>query len=76
MFTILNGYLATRAYVDAVRIASDQNREALGFFAGSVFAEFAQKDQLYVLLASERGEQRYAGHLLIDCRFPRGIVTV
>ncbi|RYG14463.1 MAG: GNAT family N-acetyltransferase [Burkholderiales bacterium] len=61
-----------QSFLDAVRIAADAHRAELGFFPFSVYSEFARKGQLYV--ACERESNKYAGHLLFDCRHPRAKV--
>ena len=54
--------------------AADSDRDALGFFSRSVYADFCRKGQLFVALASDGKDERYAGHLLFDLRFPRAHV--
>jgi L-amino acid N-acyltransferase YncA len=74
MFSVVSGYLNTRPYIDAVQLAADQDRDALGFFPASVFAEFGKKDRLYVLLLITEHRSAYAGHVLFDCQYPRAVV--
>ena len=58
-------------FLTDVQTAADGNRNALGFFAGSVYREFSRRGQLYVAVSSVSGRSMYAGHLLFDCRYPR-----
>ncbi|WP_236581740.1 GNAT family N-acetyltransferase [Hydrogenophaga sp. BPS33] len=54
--------------------AADSDRDALGFFSRSVYADFCRKGQLFVALASGSTGEFYAGHLLFDLRFPKAHV--
>lgn len=54
--------------------AADSDRDALGFFSRSVYADFCRKGQLFVAVASDDTGDFYAGHLLFDLRFPRAHV--
>lgn len=72
---ILTTAAAVTPYLDEVRKAADANTKALGFFASSVYDEFARKGQLYVATSSSGGEITYVGHLLFDPRFPRAIIV-
>ena len=54
--------------------AADSDRDALGFFARSVYADFCRKGQLFVALASNGAGDFYAGHLLFDLHFPKAHV--
>lgn len=54
--------------------AADSDRDALGFFSRSVYADFCRKGQLFVALASSSTGEVYAGHLLLDLRFPKAHV--
>lgn len=54
--------------------AADSDRDALGFFSRSVYADFCRKGQLFVARASGNTGEFYAGHLLFDLRFPKAHV--
>jgi ribosomal protein S18 acetylase RimI-like enzyme len=73
-FSIVEGYERTEAYLDPLRNAADAYRNALGFFAKSVYEEFARGGSLYVLAKKTSGRLSYAGHLLFSCRYPRAHV--
>ena len=73
-FRIIEGYERTAAYLDPLRDAADAYRDALGFFAKSVYEEFARGGSLYVLAKKTSGRLSYAGHLLFSCRYPRAHV--
>src|SRR4051812_18331849 len=72
-FAILEGAERTSVHLNPMREAADANREALGFFAKSVYDEFARTGCLYVLTKVD--DQSYAGHLLFSCRYPRAHVV-
>jgi GNAT superfamily N-acetyltransferase len=67
---IISSYKNTKRFLSEVQEAADANRLSLGFFASSVYEEFAKNDHLYVALEGSN----YAGHLLFDGRFPRATV--
>ena len=67
---IISGYQNTKTFLSDVQEAADTHRSSLGFFARSVYEEFAKKEQLYIALEG----QNYAGHLLFDGRFPRATI--
>lgn len=73
-FEILEGYERTAAHLDPLRNAADANRDALGFFAKSVYEEFARSGSLFILGKKMSGDLSYAGHLLFSCRYPRAHV--
>jgi GNAT superfamily N-acetyltransferase len=73
-FQIAEGYERTSVHLDALRAAADANRDALGFFAASVYDEFAHDGSLYVLERCAAGNAYYAGHLLFSCAYPRAHV--
>jgi GNAT superfamily N-acetyltransferase len=66
-FSVLKSYLQVAPFVEQVVIAADQNKNALGFFAASVFQEFARSEQLYVVTETNREKTTYAGHLMFKC---------
>lgn len=53
-------------FIDDVRKAADANRVALGFFAASVYRDFALQGTLFVATF----EKKYAGHLAFGGKFP------
>ncbi len=69
--TILEARSDVSSILQCVQDAADSNRDALGFFPRSVYAEFASRSQLYVAVGSKR---EYIGHLMFDCRYPRAHV--
>lgn len=73
-FEIVEGFDRTSKWLDDVCNASDSHRNELGFLARSVFDQFARRNDLYVLLSSNKNGRHYAGHLLFDRRFPRAHV--
>ncbi len=73
-FEIISGYKNTKPLLPQVQEAADANRSSLGFFASSVYAEFAKNDHLYILIEKHPEGPRYAGHLLFDSRFPRATI--
>lgn len=73
-FEIVEGFDHTSKWLDDVCNASDSHRNELGFLARSVFGQFARRNDLYVLVSNANDNQRYAGHLLFDRRFPRAHV--
>jgi GNAT superfamily N-acetyltransferase len=73
-FEVLEGFSATKPWLDEVCSASDAHRNEFGFLARGVFEQFARRDDLYVLLAQTPTGPQYAGHLLFDRHFPRAHV--
>jgi len=61
-------------YLHDVVAAGDSDRNALGFFPASVYADYGRKEQLLVLVAESDGVDRYAGHLLFDLNYPKAHV--
>lgn len=61
-------------FMEDVVLASDADRDALGFFAASVYAEYCRRGRLFVLVVEEGGVDRYAGHLLFDLGYPKARV--
>ena len=66
--SIVSGFLS-----DVVQ-AADGDRDALGFFSRSVYADFCRKGQLFVALTSSNTGELYAGHLLFDLHAPKAHV--
>lgn len=71
---ILTEPSAVSLFLPDVVLAADSDRDALGFFSRSVYADFCRKAQLYVALAAGNAGEMYAGHLLFDLRFPKAHV--
>lgn len=67
LFSVLRSYPDIAPFVEQVVSSADQNKNALGFFAASVFQEFARSEQLYVVVETSTEEARYAGHLMFKC---------
>lgn len=60
--------------IESVRTTADSDRDALGFYADSIYREYAIKGNLFVAASSYEGIYSYAGHLLFDLRQPRAKV--
>lgn len=73
-FEILSHYSKTKQYIPDVCVAADEHRSSLGFFAKSVYEEFARKERIYIIVENKANEQIYCGHLLFDIRYPRATV--
>ena len=71
---ILTEPSAATALLGEVVQAADSDRDALGFFSRSVYADFCRKGQLFVAVESDGRDETYAGHLLFDLRFPKAHV--
>jgi len=66
-FSILSRYSDIAPFIDQVVTAADKNKNALGFFATSVFNEFARSEQLHVVTETNNEGSTYAGHLMFKC---------
>lgn len=73
-FEIAVGYSTVSKFIDAVRTAADSHRNELGFFPKTVFEDYARRDELFVLFEKSSSGDKYVGHLMFDCRFPRAHV--
>lgn len=73
-FSLLSGFEDVAPYLESVVAAADANRNALGFYAASVFHEFARNETLYVCVSKRGNYTTYAGHLLFSCRYPKANV--
>lgn len=71
---ILTEPSAATALLGEVVQAADSDRDALGFFSRSVYADFCRKGQLFVAVESDGRGETYVGHLLFDLRFPKAHV--
>jgi ribosomal protein S18 acetylase RimI-like enzyme len=73
-FLVLTRYSDIAPFVEQVVSSADQNKNALGFFAASVFQEFARTEQLHVIAETSSNGAIYAGHLMFKCN--RGKASV
>lgn len=71
---VLKEPISVSEFLGEVVQAADSDRDALGFFSRSVYADFCRKGQLFVALGSGNTGEFYAGHLLFDLRFPKAHV--
>lgn len=71
---ILTDPSAVSVFLAEVVQAADSDRDALGFFSRSVYADFCRKAQLFVALAPGIAGEVYAGHLLFDLHIPKAHV--
>jgi GNAT superfamily N-acetyltransferase len=69
---VIDDARAVQSFAKEVQAAADSSRNELGFFAASLYQEFAARGQLYV--ATDPAKEEYRGHLLFDCRYPRAHV--
>lgn len=72
--TVLTNHQDVLPFIDNIIDAADQNKNALGFYAASVFHEFAKNEQLYVAVKQHNNNAVYAGHLLFNCRHPKASI--
>ncbi|BFG72111.1 hypothetical protein PTKU46_01440 [Paraburkholderia terrae] len=73
-YRVLNSFNDVRPYLPDVVRAADSAKDALGFFAGRVFEDYARKDLLLLALVRDGNAEIYGGHLLFDVRFPKAHV--
>lgn len=73
-FEILDRSSDVVPFLNQVVHAADAHRNALGFFAASVFEDFAKRDRLFVIVKTYGIEKHYVGHLLFRPQFPRAHV--
>lgn len=66
-YLVLTSVSDIAPFVGDVVAAADQNKEALGFFAASVFREFAMRENLYVAVLELHGARTYVGHMMYNC---------
>lgn len=74
-FKVISGQHTTASFINDVQKAADEHRNSLGFLPKSVYAEFARRGYLYVLVETSPKGYVYAGHLLFDCTFPRAKIV-
>jgi GNAT superfamily N-acetyltransferase/predicted nucleic acid-binding protein len=58
------------AYVDQARLASDEDKESLGFLPERAYKEAAYQGKLLIAIVQESNDLVYAGHLLHGGVFP------
>jgi GNAT superfamily N-acetyltransferase/predicted nucleic acid-binding protein len=66
-YSVLSNASEIAPFVEDVVAAADQNKDALGFFAASIFGEFAVRENLYVAVQDIQGTRNYVGHLMYKC---------
>lgn len=71
---VLTAPEAVEAFISDVVQAADSDRDALGFFPGSVYSDYRRKGQLYVAVMQSGDTTTYAGHLLFSLNFPKAHV--
>jgi GNAT superfamily N-acetyltransferase len=71
---ILERYADIAPFVPHAVASADSDKNALGFFPGKVFSEFAQKEELLIAIEVRPAGPTYVGHLLYDARLPRAKV--
>jgi GNAT superfamily N-acetyltransferase len=74
MFEILERYRDVFPLLPDVQSAADANRDSLGFMPASVYGEFAQQGNLFVIAERKCEQLHYSGHLLFARRVPRASV--
>lgn len=73
-YEIFSRYDDVAPFLKQVVQAADAHRNALGWFAESVFHDFAQRERLLVITDSAEYGRRYLGHLLFRPQYPRAHV--
>ncbi|MBR7745909.1 GNAT family N-acetyltransferase [Undibacterium baiyunense] len=73
-YEILERYDDVAPFLEQVVRAADAHRNALGFFAESVFHDFARKERLLIITERSPTGLRYIGHLLFRPQYPRAHV--
>lgn len=71
-YTILKKSEQTQKYVDLVAEEADKHRDALGFFAKSVYKQFSDKNNLWILLV----DNTYAGHIMFSTAWTKLKITI
>lgn len=72
--SILVEAVEVAAFLNHVVAAADRERNALGFFPASVYADYGRRQQLFVAVSDHDGDRTYSGHLLFDVSFPKAHV--
>lgn len=70
-YEIFGRYDEIAPFLEQVVRAADAHRNALGFFAESVFHDFARRERLLVITERLPTGLRYLGHLLFRPQYPR-----
>src|SRR5471030_1978594 len=73
-YEIFSRYDDVAPFLKQVVQAADAHRNALGWFAESVFHDFAQRERLLVITERAASGCRYLGHLLFRPQYPRAHV--
>lgn len=73
-YEIFGRYIDVFPFLNQVVQAADAHRNALGWFAESVFHDFAQRERLLVITDNTAFGRRYLGHLLFRPQYPRAYV--
>lgn len=71
-YTILKKSEQTQNYVESVAKEADKHRDSLGFFAKSVYKQFSDKNNLWILLV----DNSYAGHIMFSVAWTKLKITV
>lgn len=67
---IIYNYSETKCFVDEVCKSADSEKNALGFYPRKVFEEFAQKENLLVIVSTLNSSCNYLGHLIYSTNYP------
>ena len=70
-FEIEQNTLNHPALVHDVQTNADENREELGFLAGTVYADAARRGTLFVAVERRGRSTKYVGHILFGATYPR-----
>jgi ribosomal protein S18 acetylase RimI-like enzyme len=73
-YEIFGRYDDVAPFLAQIVQAADAHRNALGWFADSVFQDFARRERLLVITDSPPSGRRYLGHLLFRPQYPRAHV--
>lgn len=73
-YEIFDRYDDVGPFLEQVIRAADDHRTALGFFAESVFHDYARRERLLVITEHLPSGHRYLGHLLFRPQYPRAHV--
>lgn len=71
-YIILKRSEETKNYVDVVAQEADKHRDALGFFAKSVYQQFSDKNNLWVLVL----DNKYVGHIMFSVAWTKLKITI
>lgn len=73
-FDIITDYEGVKPLLNEINVSADANTNSLGFFASSLYEEYARLCQLYVAVIKKKNHIEYVGHVLFDRRYPRGSI--